>query len=324
MSLANSKQPQSSSVSSDTAVLMIVFNRRADAEKVLNAVREARPSRLYIAADGPRPGRPDDIAKCADTRAVVDLVDWPCEVKTRFLDENVGCGLGPKTAIDWLFEHEESGIILEDDCVPHPTFFRFCHELLEKYADDSRVMMVGGNLHVKGWQPLNGASYAFSNHGFTWGWATWKRAWVKYDYDLRDLPQVMDEKIVNHLFTSPLERRYRMGKIKEVYDAIQAYGREKISVWDYQWDYARFVQNGLCIVPGVNFVRNIGFGEDATHTLNTADQRLNFHEEGMTFPLVHPKYVVADQHFDRLFFNGFILKGGIIRKLKSFIPFLKS
>ena len=148
-----------------TAVLLVVFNRPDTTRKVFEAIREAKPPRLYIAADGPRPDVESDIEKCAKTRMIADEVDWNCEVKTLFRKENLNCGLGPSTAFTWFFQHENEGIILEDDCVPSQSFFWFCEDLLKRYRDDDRVFHIGGNNFLDGWKNDKDYDYYFSQNG---------------------------------------------------------------------------------------------------------------------------------------------------------------
>lgn len=283
-------------------VLLIVFNRPQPTRCVLDAIRSARPMRLYIAADGPRPGQPGDAVRCAETRALVTKgVDWPCAVKTYFRDENRGCGLGPAEAISWFFEHEPEGIILEDDCVPAPSFFRFCGEMLARYRFDSRVMHIGGgNFTHEARLPLSvGAeSYHFSGRVHSWAWATWRRAWQHFDFHLTRLPEMRKRGVLAGSYPSLLERAYWMRKFEAVRREQQA-----AHIWDYQWHFAVAAHGGITIVPAVNLVTNIGFGEDATHTLNPHDQLAHPAVGALTFPLIHPPVVSADKHRDRQHFR---------------------
>ncbi|MBA4056200.1 MAG: nucleotide-diphospho-sugar transferase, partial [Marivirga sp.] len=162
----------------ETPVLLLIFNRPDTTRRVFEAIRKARPKRLFVAADGPRQHKPEDADRCAKARKIATDVDWECEVKTFFRDTNVGCGRGPSGGISWFFEHVDEGIILEDDCLPSPLFFRFCAELLERYRDDKRVMEIGGNTFMDEANRDKEYSYYFSSHNNIWGWATWKRAWA--------------------------------------------------------------------------------------------------------------------------------------------------
>jgi hypothetical protein len=254
----------------DTAVLLIIFNRPHTTRRVLEAIRQAQPRQLFVAADGPRVDHPDDEEKCKLTRAVVDeMVDWQCDVHRNYADENMGCGPRPATAITWFFENVERGIILEDDCVPHPTFFRFCEELLEYYKDNERVMHIGGNNFQYGRKRGN-ASYYFSTFTHNWGWATWRRAWKLFDFEI-----------------VPPETRSH--------------------IWDFQWLKAVRRNNGLAITPNVNLVSNIGFDESGTHT-GGSSHYAGMPTYFMSFPLTHPIIIqrdhAADRFTDYTFFRG--------------------
>ncbi|MCU0355758.1 MAG: nucleotide-diphospho-sugar transferase, partial [Cytophagales bacterium] len=170
---------------------MIVFNRPQTTERVFSAIRKVRPQKLYVAADGPRADKADEAEKTRLTREIATRVDWDCEVKTLFRDENVGCGLGPATAISWLFEQEERGIILEDDCQPSESFFLFCEEVLKRYESDNRVMQVSGMNPLGDWCHDPDYDYYFSEAGITWGWATWRRAWRSYDYYVPNFKEML-------------------------------------------------------------------------------------------------------------------------------------
>lgn len=298
-----------------TPVLLIIFNRAHTTQQVFDRIREVKPSRLYVAADGPRPNTETDIAKCAETRRIVEQVDWDCEVKTLFQEKNLKCGIAPATAISWFFEHEEAGIILEDDCVPSKSFFWFCQELLEKYNHDTRIMHISGNNYLNGWRKDNDYSYYFSNKVNAWGWATWRRAWQLFDFNLKAYPELKEKGYLKGLFLNKFEETYRLSKLEEAFASIS-----NGDIWDYQWEFTVYSNSGLCIVPEVNLVRNIGFGEDATHTFNTHDNKAQIKENEITFPLRHPRFVVRDIESDKKNFNH-LIKGKVSSKLKSILSF---
>ncbi|WP_233636147.1 nucleotide-diphospho-sugar transferase [Hymenobacter setariae] len=298
-----------------TPVLLLIFSRPDTTRRVFDTIRQARPTRLYVAADGPRAGHPTDAVRCAETRAVVQEVDWPCEVFTLFQEENLNCGLAPMTAMNWFFEHEPEGIILEDDCVPSPSFFRFCAELLARYRDDARVMHIGGNnFGSEASKPLgpNDPSYHFSTQRNSWGWATWRRAWQLYDYHLTDFERVKASGELDSTFTGPLEKRYRMGKMAGVLALPQP-----PDVWDYQWEYTIARHKGLYIVPAVNLVGNIGFGNGSTHTHDGDDVMSAVPARDLAFPLRHPAAVAQDRKRDNRRFNEFLMSrvSTILRRL---------
>jgi hypothetical protein len=298
-----------------TPVLLLIFSRPDTTRRVFETIRQARPTRLYVAADGPRAGHPTDAVRCAETRAVVQEVDWPCQVFTLFQEENLNCGLAPVTAMNWFFEHEPEGIILEDDCVPSPSFFRFCAELLARYRDDARVMHIGGNnFGSEASKPLgaNDPSYHFSTQRNSWGWATWRRAWQLYDYHLTDFERVKAAGELDSTFTGPLEKRYRMGKMAGVLALPQP-----PDVWDYQWEYTIARHQGLYIVPAVNLVGNIGFGNGSTHTHDGNDVMSAVPARDLVFPLRHPVAVAQDRKRDNRRFNEFLMSriSTILRRL---------
>jgi hypothetical protein len=299
----------------ETPVLLLIFSRPDTTRRVFETIRQARPTRLYVAADGPRPNHPTDAARCAETRAIVQEVDWPCEVYTLFQEQNLNCGLGPVTALNWFFSHEEQGIILEDDCVPAPSFFGFCQELLTRYRHDTRVMHIGGNnFGSEAREPLapGAPSYHFSTQRNSWGWATWRRAWALYDYHLTNFREAVQTGALDSTFTSALEKRYRLSKMEAVLQLPQP-----PDVWDYQWEYTIAMNSGLYIVPAVNLVGNIGFGNNSTHTHDDGDNMATVAATNLAFPLVHPAYVRQDRPRDRRRFNEFLWSrvSAIVRRI---------
>ncbi|WP_405410848.1 nucleotide-diphospho-sugar transferase [Maribacter sp. Asnod1-A12] len=289
-------------------VLFIIFNRPEQTRKVFEMIREAKPKKLYVAADGPRPNRTDE-QRCRETRSIVDLVDWDCEVKTFFRNENVGCGLGPKGAIDWFFENEEEGIILEDDCLPSASFFKFCSELLEKYRDNSQIMHIGGSNFQNGYVSDADHSYYFSYFSHEWGWASWRRAWKHYDFKVASYPELKKKGYFDNFFSNFIEKKYRLSKIEKTLNA------KEVSWWDYQWDYTKLVNSGLSIIPHQNMIKNLGFGEDATHTISANDERQKNEARDMPFPLTHPNFIIRDIKADRRYFNIFFKKTILRRKI---------
>jgi hypothetical protein len=282
----------------DTPVVFLIFNRPHSTERVFAEIAKARPSKLLIVADGPRRDRPGDAEKCVAARSVVDRVDWECEVLRNYSDVNLGCGDRVSSGLVWAFEHVEEAIILEDDTVPHPTFFRFSAELLKRYRDDERVMHISGNSYQLGRKP-DSHSYYFSRYDHIWGWATWRRAFEHYDYTmemwpkLRETPWLYD--ILGDKEAAEWWRDYFDGAIKgdrTLYDA-----------WDCQWLFTIWTQNGLSITPCVNLVSNIGFGEEASHTRTTEHPLSSLTIDEMIFPLQHPSYMIRDVEADRLAFE---------------------
>lgn len=302
-----------------TPILLIIFNRPEETKQVLAALRQVKPSRLFVAGDGPRPKHPDDQLKCQTTRELIKTIDWPCEIKTLFQEQNLGCKQGPITAISWFFDQVDAGIILEDDCVPAPSFFSFCGELLDYYKDDQRIMHIGGsNFLPAATLGDQEPSYYFSQHVYAWGWATWRRAWQHFDGELKTYPAF---KATGQI--------YNIWKNK---DAIRlanhifrrAYEQKDNSVWDAQWVYAVWSQGGLSIVPKVNLVTNIGFGADATHT-KIAEKGILERQTGNLGQLRHPLFFIpdrqADEQYNHLFLHRPLITriwSKLSRQLKSF------
>jgi hypothetical protein len=294
----------------DTPVLLLVFNRPDTTRQVLDALRTAGVRRLYVAADGPRPGHPSDARLCAATRAVVTAacqasISWNCEVRTLFRTENLGCSAAVVDAIDWFFTDEPEGIILEDDCLPTSDFFPFCAELLARYRHDTRVMHIGGNnLGAEAGLALGAEalSYRFSQQVQSWGWATWRRAWQYFDVDMKALPELAGCGLLHGSFSSRLEEHYFLDKFWALYRSPRPY-----TIWDYQWHFARAAHSGLTIVPAVNLVTNIGFGhQGATHTQDAADPHAAVPTGQLHWPLRHPAHVLSDRPRDRQQFRAFL------------------
>jgi hypothetical protein len=280
-----------------TPVALTIFNRPGCTERVFEAIRQAKPPQLLVIADGPRSDRADDLEKCAAARAVIDRVDWDCKVLKNFSDTNLGCGIRPATGISWVFEHVEAAIILEDDCIPHPDFFRFCDELLERYRDDKRIMHISGNNFWSN-KYHHEQSYLFSRYPLSWGWATWRRAWQYYDFDMKLWSQMTQKQQQNLLIGLLGDEHAANGWIRIFQDAIG------VAAWDYQWILTCWLQSGLAILPHVNLVSNVGFDADATHTFsaNTSSvdcPQMSLSTAAMDFPLKHPELTIRDLQVDR-------------------------
>ena len=261
-------------------LLFLVFNRPEPTARVFEVIKAAKPGRLYVAADGPRTGRAGEAERCALTRQLATAVDWDCKVLTLFRDQNLGCKQAVSRAIDWFFEQEEEGIILEDDCVPDPSFFRFCDELLERYRLDQRVALISGDNFQFG-RKYGSASYYFSRYVHIWGWASWRRTWNRYDRDAQAWPAFRDSGGLQRLLGS---RRAEIRHWQNVFDKLYA---GKVDTWDYQLNLAVWTQGMVSLLPQRNLVRNIGFGDGATHTTG-ASKFANMASDEMDFPLQHP------------------------------------
>lgn len=272
-----------------SAVLFLIFNRPDTTRQVFEAIRLAQPPRLYIAADGPRPQRDGEAARCAVTREIASAVDWPCDVTTLFREENLGCKQAVSSAITWFFEHEEEGIILEDDCLPANSFFGFCDELLEHYRADTRIGMIAGT--NMGATATSSDSYFFSRLVQIWGWAAWRRSWNFYDKDMNRWP---DFKLNNGFVNMGIAKKI----INYVSPSFDAVAKDKIDTWDYQWSFSMMSAGMLTVVPDVNLISNIGFGVDATHTKNPLDKLSLPTLNDIKMPLVHPRFVMPNLQYD--------------------------
>jgi hypothetical protein len=285
-----------------TPVAFIIFNRPDTTVRVFADIRRARPAILLVIADGPRTGKLGEAEKCVAVREIIDRVDWPCEVLTNYSDVNMGCKNRVASGLDWVFEQVPEAIILEDDCLPHPTFFRFCEELLEYYRDDERIGMISGDNFQFG-QKRTSASYYFSRYAHIWGWASWRRAWGHYDRDASAWPAIRDAGWLDIFAPTPGERKHWSKVFESVY-------KGQIDTWDYQWNLALLSQGMVSVIPNANLISNIGFGAEATHTRG-ASKYANMEVEAISFPIKHPEIILphrkADEFTAKSMFTGNIL-----------------
>jgi hypothetical protein len=279
----------------NTPVVLIIFNRPDTTAQVFAEIRKARPPQLLVIADGPRENRSDDLEKCRAARAIIGQVDWPCKVITNYADQNLGCKHRVSSGLDWVFSLVEEAIILEDDCLPHPSFFRYCEELLERYRDDRRIGMISGHNVLFGYR-RTADSYYYSSIPHIWGWATWRRTWEAYDFRISSWPQVRDAGWLQDIFNTDIEVKSWTSIFDCQYDGV-------FDTWDYQLVFASLINNWLNITPNVNLISNLGFGADATHTDNLKDVLAKQLIEEIFFPLTHPLFVVNDRVSERKVFN---------------------
>lgn len=264
-------------------ILFLIFKRPDVTAQVLAAIRQTQPTKLYIAADGARPDKDGEIEKVAQTRELVlKGIDWPCEVKTLLRERNLGRRMAVSSAIDWFFEQEEEGIILEDDCLPDQSFFRFCAELLDYYRHDTRVMAISGDNFQHG-QRRGKYSYYFSQIPHCWGWATWRRAWRMYHTAIAHFEEIMAEPSYRKFTHHDLANTMWQSFFTKTY-------HQEINSWAYLWTFANFVNHGLTILPQQNLVKNIGFNEGATHTTRKP-KNLSLESGSVEFPLHHSPYM---------------------------------
>ena len=274
-----------------TPVVLIIFNRPAQTEKVFDVIRQAKPPKLLVIADGSRAERPGEAEKCAAARAVIDRVDWDCEVFKNYSDVNLGCDPRISSGLNWVFETVEEAIILEDDCVPHSTFFRYCEELLERYRHDARVMNISGQNVLFG-RHRTEYSYYFSRYTLCWGWASWRRAWQYFDVDVKLWPEIRDQNLIKNVLVDPYAVKVWERTVQLLYDGY-------LTGWDFKWMFACWLQNGFCIIPNGNLVTNIGHGSEATHTNDEKSPYNNMLVEAMSFPLKHPPFVIRNLEADK-------------------------
>ena len=290
-----------------TPVLFLVFNRPDTTAQVFEAIRNARPPRLYIGADGPREGREGEAETVAEVRRIASAVDWPCDVKTLFRDRNLGCRDAPSGAIDWFFEHEEQGIILEDDCLPAQGFFWFCEEMLERYYADTRIWQISGTMFFPGAITDKKADYIYSRYGPIWGWATWRRAWKNYDVHLSEWPKMKQSDLLTRVYPHRAEASSKLRVGKLLYE-------KKLDAWDYQWAIIKSFNSALTVVPRCNMIVNIGFDGFATHTLNKpSDAPTKNHN--LLAPYRGPSFFLRDVGHDDKYAKAKFRRMGIIPRV---------
>lgn len=289
----------------NTAVLFLVFNRLDTTKQVFEAIRQAKPPRLYIAADGARENRKGEEEKVNAVREyIMSNIDWDCEVKTLFREKNLGCKYAVSSAIRWFFENEEMGVILEDDCLPSQSFFWFCEELLERYKDNMNIGHISGDNFQNGVKRSE-ADYYFSIFNHVWGWASWANRWQRYDVDLTTFE---DANFIDSIF--PKKRATNSWK-----KTFQAMKNQEIDTWDYQWTFTMWKNNWLTILPNVNLISNIGFGADATHTISETEvSNLKNHELILRY---HPTEIARNQEADNYTYKLFFTKKPFIIRVKN-------
>jgi hypothetical protein len=269
-----------------TPILMMNFNRPSHTRKVLDEIKQHCPKTLYLFQDGARAGNEADSKKCSEVRSILnEVLDWNCNCKTYFSDINLGCGLGPKSAITWFFENEEQGIVIEDDCLPHPDFFPYCEELLEKYRENPEVMFIGATTYHDLY-PCN-TSYFFTKHPVVGAWAAWRRTWTGYDFDLYNLNEENLNKELTKQLYSKAERKWWIKKLKEIKSDTQK------TYWDFQFHIHLYLNHGVAVMPKRNMISNIGFDAEGTHTTNNSDGR-GARDVFPCYPLVHPTEIRVD------------------------------
>ncbi len=290
------------------AVLFLIFNRPDKTQQVFKRIREARPAKLFIGADGPRKNRPNEVSLCNQTREIVlKQVDWPCEVQTLFNEKNLGNKLACAFAITWFFENVEEGIILEDDCLPDPSFFCFCKELLKKYRDNEQVMMICGfNAHS---DKSMKDSYFFSRYGSIWGWATWQRAWQYYDLEMKDWPEYKESGVMQTFLCKKV--------LKKMTTNFSTCYSKNTSGWATPWIFSCWRYNGISVMPQTNLIENIG--PIGVH-MKPYDPNLAIPSVPIIFPLTHPKNEEINTMFDHKLEQN--INRGPFKVLKLIVKYL--
>lgn len=299
----------------NTAVLFLVFNRLDTTKQVFDAIQQAKPPRLYIAADGARIDKKGEAEKVTAVRDfIIKNIDWECDVEILFRDENLGCKYAVSGAIDWFFENEEMGIILEDDCLPSQSFFWFCEELLEKYKNDMRIWHISGDNFQDGIKRGDG-DYYLSKYNHIWGWASWRSRWEYYDVEMKGFNSFEKVDQIKNIFKQKATQRYWNNIFSNV-------SKGMIDTWDYQWTYTVLSNNGLSVLPNKNLVSNIGFGPDATHTMNLESEHSKLARYEQSFPVKPPLFIlqdsIADSFTESKMFKENILLHILKRTVRSF------
>ena len=286
-------------------VAFFIFNRPKETKAVFEQIRQAKPPILLLVADGPRSEYQDEDKKCLDVRKIVSQIDWDCQVMTHYSKTNMGCKLRVSSGLDWVFSQVEDAIILEDDCLPHPSFFEFCDRLLEKYKHDHRIFSISGTT----FQPRSrkdSNSYYFSQYPQIWGWATWRRAWDFYDVNMQEWANIRNSTHFKIMMPDLQVRLYWHNKFQKIY-------HKKIDTWDFQLIFTSLLQNTLHIIPNQNLVSNIGFNLSATHTKVKGKLSERVIEQ-MNLPLTHPSIILRDMKADQ-FTESYLYECQIHRRL---------
>jgi hypothetical protein len=299
----------------ETPVALMVFNRPEPTRLVFAAVAAARPTRLLVVADGPRSDKEGERQLCDAVRAIVSKVDWPCKVETNFSEENLGCRRRVISGLDWVFSLVDEAIIIEDDCLPDPTFFPYCAELLERYRDCEQVGIISGFNPIQHTLPFP-YSYYFTRMVQIWGWATWRRTWQRYDASLTAWPAIKQGRLLEKVWREPKICKLWTGIFDKVHAGV---GPDS---WDYQLVYSLWTQNLLNVVPSRNLIQNIGFDEEATHT-KKADPGLKIQAQNLDFPITHPPAIIDWPDYAESIHRRFIFPG-LLRRARTRIESLLS
>lgn len=294
-----------------TPVLFLIFNRPDTTKIVFEKIKLLKPRYLFISADGPRQNKPADRKLCEESRSIINEIDWDCELKTNFKENNLGCKIGVSSGIDWFFSNVDEGIILEDDCLPDISFFNFCETLLLHFRDNERIMHISGVNFQDGVNRGDG-SYYFSRHAHVWGWATWKKAWKKYDVNIIDFREAVKQNIGESFYPDKKMRTIFFRDFERVF-------LNKKDTWDHQWVYTIMTNNGLSVIPNKNLVSNLGFDKNATHT-NFLVHPLAGRNTEKIEDIVHPSFIIPDYEADIYTFKKYMYPN----KFRKLIQIIKN
>ena len=272
-----------------TPVALLIYNRPHLTQRVFAEIAKARPQTLFVVADGARSDHPDDVARIAATRRIIDSVDWPCEVLKNYSQVNMGCKHRISTGLEWIFGTVEDAIILEDDCLPDPTFFRFGHELLDYYRYDERVVSISGSNYQHG-QSRTAHGYYFSKYFHCSGWASWRRVWKHFDPDMKSWPNFQAAGGLQDLADNWWEADYWTRMFNSAFEGT-------LDSWACPWFFACWAQRGLTVIPNVNLISNIGYGDGATHTQKANQKVANLPTRSID-DINHPPFVVRNREAD--------------------------
>ena len=298
-----------------TPVAFIVFNRPEQTRRVFAEIAKAKPPILLLIGDGPRMNRVGEVEKVMLTRQLISEVNWECEVLTNFSEINLGCKRRVSSGIDWMFSRVGEAIFLEDDCLPDPTFFRFCEEMLEYYRGDRRVGMISGDNFLNKKITIYD-SYYFSRYFHIWGWASWRNRWVKdYDVSMKDWPNIREKSSLSKSIGYRVSDRYWQKIFDRVYQG-------KIDTWDFQWTWANWKNQRVSVMPKENLICNIGFGQEATHT-RRLNPLANLPTAPLEFPLQHPQNLELNDLADKITESGQYTDNLIKRILKKLLEYIK-
>ncbi|MCG3772054.1 MAG: hypothetical protein JW384_03255 [Nitrosomonadaceae bacterium] len=276
----------------NTPILFLIFRQPDITLRVFERIRELKPKHLFVSADGPRANRKGEAEECEVTRSIISMIDWDCDLRTRFLPVNYGCKKAVSSAIDWFFLEVDEGIILEYDCLPDLSFFYFCRAMLDRYREDSRVFSITGNNFQRGvWR--GDGDYYFSRITGVWGWATWRRAWCHWSGELREYDEFIKCNHIANLFASRAARNFWAG----IFNGLR--NGTNTTTWGYYWLYAQFCQSGLCVTPNRNLVANIGFGEHGTNARDPDDLSANLPCESL-WEYREPSFQIPDLAADEV------------------------